>query len=276
MKRLIFVSLIILVVSAVASVFFLSDKEYRFLAQEMATELAMPAGIVWLGLCVACLSAYGQGNHQTAVLCLLLFVVHGLATNRAMARYLAMTLEREYLADQPLQWEPFDALVLLGGGTNESAAGIPQLNQSGDRLTTVARMYHRGLTKRIYCTGTTNSLTCRTFLSPADQAEEILEDLGVPPESTTVVDGYNTKDEMENLSRHLNPEDKVGLVTSARHLPRALRLARSMGLDLVPIPSDFETQPGTHFGPKDAIPSGKAGLITRDCLKEYMAWWFNR
>ena len=276
MKRLFIVSMVVALLGVIGCVFFHPNLEYRFLAQKMVTELSMPAGLVWLGLLLASISAYRQGARRSAALCLLLFTIQSLATNNVMSLYLVGTLERDFLKIQPLESKPLDALVLLGGGTGENAVGIPQLNRAGDRLAMAARLYHRGLTKRIYCTGKAMPLVRRTLMDPADQAEAILRDLGVPAESIFLLDGYNTKAEMESLSKQLDKDYKVGLVTSARHLKRAMRLANANGLNFVPIPSDVITPPKPQFKPLDAVPSAVAGLIIRDCLKEYLAEWFKR
>ena len=48
---------------------------------------------------------------------------------------------------------------------------------------------------------------------------------------------------MRSLAEILDGSQRVGLITSAWHMPRALRLARANGLNPIPVPADFVSPP---------------------------------
>lgn len=58
------------------------------------------------------------------------------------------------------------------------------------------------------------------------------------------------------------------LVTSAAHLPRALRIFQLLGMQPIPAPADFREQ--EHFTYYDYIPSGNALITMESALHEYL------
>ena len=68
---------------------------------------------------------------------------------------------------------------------------------------------------------------------------------------------------------------RVGIVTSAWHLPRAIRLANSVGIKAEPVPADFSN---SQFkpGPSLLIPASDHVHQVTQCLKEHMARMFGR
>ncbi len=108
--------------------------------------------------------------------------------------------------------------------------------------------------------------------SPAEQSTEVLRRLGIPPEAIETLLGRNTAEEMISLgSRFADLSRRVGLLTSAWHLPRAMRLARRNGFEPHPLPSDFLLEP-FFFSPakvlQDCIPNGLAFDRTARITKE--------
>ena len=66
-------------------------------------------------------------------------------------------------------------------------------------------------------------------------------------------------------------DERVGLITSAWHMSRALRLARAQGLRLVPLPADFVTDYEITVTPLDLIPNSQVAMDTTLLLREYLA-----
>jgi len=276
MKWTYLVLLGLLFVAVAVCVFFLPNSDYRLVAQKMATELIMPSALVFAGLLVATISSFRQGANRAAWVCLGTLAVHGLGTSGPVSGFLAKSLERDYFPARPLEEEPFDAVVVLGGGTSETPGGVPQLDRSGDRLALAARMYHRGLAPIIYCTGQRIRATSQMTMDSADQARAILIDWGVPTDAIRKLDGQNTHAEMEELAKQYDASSRIGILTSAWHMKRALRLARSRNLDLIALPADFICMPLSPLTPGAVVPSASAALVTRNCLKEQLAWLFGR
>lgn len=109
----------------------------------------------------------------------------------------------------------------------------------------------------------------------AEQARIILIDLGVPEEAVVRLQGRNTFEEMESIAERFG-DHRVGILTSAWHLPRAMRLAESAGVSAVPVPSNFIGRGVVRDLPagaviRDCVPRHEALLINARAMKEYLA-----
>ena len=270
MKRIVF--LFVLLFAFVAAVFAWPTADGRLVFQKIATDLVMPYAIIWTGLALGCVVSWQKQPRWARFLCLALLLLHTAAGNGLLSQYLALSLERSYEKLQPLDEQPFDLIVVLGGGTNEARNGRAQASSSGDRVVLAARMYHAGLAKRIVCTGSNiAALSVGNRLTPAEGAAEILKGLGVAVEDIGQIDGVNTVHEMKNLANTIQPDERVGLITSAWHMRRALRLASGQGLSFVPLPADFMTNYEITATPPDLIPNSQAAATTNLLLREYLA-----
>ena len=85
--------------------------------------------------------------------------------------------------------------------------------------------------------------------------------------------GANTGEELRNAKRYLAGTDakRVGLLTSAWHMPRALRHAERNGLKVVPIPADFWTDHPPEPLLFSLVPSAEAIAFTHRAILEYLA-----
>lgn len=68
---------------------------------------------------------------------------------------------------------------------------------------------------------------------------------GVPAERLLVIDRARDTEDESRAAKALVAGERVALVTSAWHMPRACALFRSAGIDTVPCPADF----ATHLDP---------------------------
>ena len=80
----------------------------------------------------------------------------------------------------------------------------------------------------------------------SDQAVEtarLLAELGVPPRRISSLGGYNTKSEMLAIADFAveHPGESIGIISSAWHLARVTRLARSCGVEFTAFAADHET-----------------------------------
>jgi len=217
------------------------------------------------------------------------WLVLTLSGNAWVAGMAARSLEAPYQDIDVLKLEPMDVVVVLGGGTNTRLNGNPQAAASGDRVTVAARLYYGGITNQLICTGSQKYMSSPQDLHPRDEASEILVSLGVPEKSVLKMKGNNTSEEIQNLKTWLSDKDnsknqstdpdalsdptkpfRVGIVTSAWHMTRALRLAKTNGLEVVPVPADFFSEPFVPT-PNWVVPSGNNLDITAIVIKEYLA-----
>ena len=200
--------------------------------------------------------------------------------NLAVKRALIESLEQPFEAIAPLECEPFDAILVLGGSTNVTVNGFPQLSFAGDRVMLAARLFHAGKTKIVIVSGQQFARTTPKDLDPKDEAQRILVEIGIPEEKIVMLNGMNTSEEIANLKKWLgiHPEinpGRIGLVSSAWHLPRALKLAAANGLNVEPVPANFLSGPYVPE-PSMIVPSGENLQWTGVMLHEYLGRWLGR
>lgn len=254
------------------------------MVEKMLTGLASPVGILWLGLITTVYFCLLLRQGWPAAIGFFCWVVLTLGGNAWVAGMLARSLEAPYQDISVLELEPMDVVVVLGGGTNTRLNGNPQAAASGDRITVAASLYHSGITNRLVCTGSQTYRSSPKDLHPREEATAILMSLGVPQKALLEMRGNNTFEEMESLKKWLadeakkNPEtesgqptqQRVGIVTSAWHMKRAMRLARDNGLEVIAVPANFFSEPFVPT-PGWVIPSGRNLDITSLLVKEYLA-----
>ena len=248
------------------------------MVEKMVTELAMPIGIVWLALMVMVYFCLLTKQAWPAFVGFVCWLILTLAGNFFVSNWLVSTLEQPYQTIDVFKMEPLDTLVVLGGGTTSRLTGGSQLTSSGDRVATAARMYHAHQVKNIICTGSDSFPASPVDLNPRDEATEVLIGLGVPAENITQLKGHNTSEEMSSLKSLINSNSglgKVGILTSAWHLSRAIRLAKANGMELVPVPSDFLTEPNRP-SPNLIVPNADRIDVTAKTLKELLAGLIGR
>ena len=136
---------------------------------------------------------------------------------------------------------------MLGGGGGPGAHGRQQGNSSGDRLILAAQLYHQKIAKKFICTGQRIASMNSSGVDPAVASRDILLNLGVPDSAIEMMGGRNTSEEMRELAgRFRDSKARIGLLTSAWHLPRAMRLANRNGLQPIPLPADFRSGPRSN------------------------------
>jgi uncharacterized SAM-binding protein YcdF (DUF218 family) len=152
-----------------------------------------------------------------------------------------------------------------------------------------AQMWHAGKTEAIICTGeddfvpeatsgTSNSIDKRDLHNPARLGVDVLMSLGVPRDRLFRIGGVNTSAEMKNLVQFLKAPPasfpnagSLGLITSAFHIRRAMRLASQESLDLSPIPVSFRTGVPEPLRLADFVPTVSAGSQFFVVIREHLA-----
>jgi uncharacterized SAM-binding protein YcdF (DUF218 family) len=218
----------------------------------------MPATSVWLAIIGIAIAAAIRGQRARALGWVVVALSLSLVGGRGTAILAMRALEREMTID----WRdepPFDAVVVLGGGSWAGVvAGQPELDFSGDRIMLGARLYHRGQARLLVTTGSSATRT----RDCSRETEQIWNDLGIPSDDILrVPEPVNTQQEIAAVAR-LRDENgwrRIGLVTSAWHMPRALEFCRREGLDVMPLPADHHAF-GDHVSTMAAtylLPRGK-------------------
>jgi uncharacterized SAM-binding protein YcdF (DUF218 family) len=171
-----------------------------------------------------------------------------------------------------------DAIVLLGGLLEPLPAGAPlpgDLNGSADRAWFAARLWQAGKAPVLVCTGGLAPLS-RAAGPECPAVAALLADLGVPAEAIRIESASRTTRENAQAVRALLPgAQRLLLVTSARHMPRALLAFRQLGLEPVPAPTDHAAQPGRPFAASALWPSAGALALSTAVWHEWLgrAWY---
>jgi uncharacterized SAM-binding protein YcdF (DUF218 family) len=226
--------------------------------EKLLTALVLPAGALWA-------AAFGLGwwlvlrqRRRQAAAALLAWGAFSLAGNVWVGQAMLAWLEAGFQPAPP--GARFDAVLVLGGGTDLTPWRAPQLGTAGDRLRVGAELFASGRTEVLVTSGSSIAeLGQKQERDLAHETAALWEQMGVPRGAIVEVPGpKNTSQEVAALGALVRARGwrRVGLVTSASHLRRAMRLAGRHGLRATPIPADVrgEIQPASMVG---LVPSGQ-------------------
>lgn len=210
----------------------------------------MPAGLVWLGLLAFVRVLAGRGLPRFACAAGGLWLLYTLAGNAWLGSAGLAWLQRGYASVDPVGQGPFDAVAVLGGGVDVSEGGTPTLTVAGDRAVVAVRMYRAGTTALLVAPGPFVLLRSGTVTSEAAATAALWRHLGVPEKSIVLLEGpRTTTDEVLALKAAVTERGwrRVGLLTSAWHLRRAMRLCQRYAVEAVPLPADAVAMPQAHL-----------------------------
>jgi uncharacterized SAM-binding protein YcdF (DUF218 family) len=129
--------------------------------------------------------------------------------------------------------------------------------------------------KKILVTGGDSRIIKRSVYNEADFISANLQDLHIPAADIMVENSARNTIENAKFSKQLL--DSTGdkgpylLVTSALHMPRALRIFRKQGLDVSPYPCNFTVvQYNTRLNLDNFVPSGASLYAWKILLKEWI------
>jgi uncharacterized SAM-binding protein YcdF (DUF218 family) len=139
----------------------------------------------------------------------------------------------------------YDSIVVLGGGLLPAVLperGTSLVTVGAERIWTAAKLYRDGVAPRIIVSGG-SYLEQQGYEVPleAETMSKFLVALGVPVDS--IVQEGRSLNTIENMREvhTLVGAAQVALVTSAYHMPRALRIAQREGLNAAAFPTDFRS-----------------------------------
>lgn len=145
------------------------------------------------------------------------------------------------LENQYATWngsEPVDYIVVLGGGYTYNRHWAPSsnlLNNSLPRVTEAVRQWRRYPQAKLIFTGAAAGYNRR---SNASVAAEVAQSLGVPADATIVLDQpHDTGEEAQAIKQTVGAHPFL-LISSANHLPRAMRFFQGAGLNPLPAPAN--------------------------------------
>lgn len=152
--------------------------------------------------------------------------------------------EQQYPPTPVAQSPTADAIVLLGGDISIPIPPRVESQVRGNRSVHTFRLYRAGKAPLIIVSGG-NVFPQEGFRPEAAYTAVLLQEWGIP-KSAIIFEGIsrNTRENAVETSRLLKNRqlNRVLLVTSAFHMPRALATFRGVGIDAVPSPSSISAE----------------------------------
>ncbi len=189
-------------------------------------------------------------------------------------------LESRYPVIPVAEAGPADAVVVLGGilGPAHRDGTIPNWSDAVDRFEAGVALMRAGRADRLIFTGAKRSW----FMGETTEGEELRKlavARGVPAEKilvTRFID--NTATEATAIAERMKAGhlQRVILVTSAFHMPRAAYLFRKAGVECQPFPVDFRADAGRALEWIDFVPSAGGWAGTETALRELYGCAFYR
>jgi len=202
------------------------------------------------------------------------------AGNPRTAEYLLASLEQQYPPVAISELPNADAIVVLGGGI-----GIPlpprqdiDLGGSADRYLYATRLFQAGKARMIVLSGG-NVFPQPGFEGEAVYAAQLLQSWNVPAEAILIESqSRNTYQNAVETKKLLakNKLNKVLLVTSAAHMPRALAVFRHQAIDTTPATTDVLVVKQNQPAALQWIPNIGALGGTTYAVREYLGIWYYR
>ena len=161
---------------------------------------------------------------------------------------LLQPIERSYPANPPLS--KVDGIIVLGGGEDARASaywGQMQFNEGGDRFAAGIALARQFQDAQLLFTGGSGALrdVAGATVSEASIAGRFFLDQGIDPDRLLLEGRSRNTTENASLSLVLanpSPDETWVLVTSAFHMPRAVRSFEAAGwTGLVAWPVDYRT-----------------------------------
>ena len=249
-----------------------------FSIQKLIALLAMPAGFLWLLLLLASLFCFCKKRKPFGSFLLAMALLYACAGNVHLGTALMARLESSIPQVDPATTDPFEAVFVLGGGSEEDPSGRPELSPSGDRIYLAARLWHLGKARLLVASGTSRD-SHRGLRNGGEETRALWRGLGIPDSAILVVQEpcWITQDEIAAYRRlqERHGWKRMALVSSASHLPRAMALARRAGLAVVPLGADWRGR-SRAFQLMDLAPHADGFRDVQRACWEFLGRWVGR
>ena len=204
-----------------------------------------------------------------------------------VALTLLMLLTSPYLNDLALRkWESkpvaksdlplSDIGIVLTGMTSSDMEPRDQLhfNESADRITEAIMLLDNGVIKKLIISGGTPSFA-ENSIAESIQLEQLLLASDVSPRDYHLeTRSRNTYENAKYCAEYVLSEklenQKILLITSAFHMPRALACFKKQGINVSAYPVDFKTSPSISIS--SFIPSSQPLDYWRLLIKEWIGY----
>lgn len=166
-----------------------------------------------------------------------------------------------------------DVIIMLGGGATLDTPNVGEkghlMGTAANRLLTCAQLYYKLKIPVVISGGQVFESTG----TEAEIAKGILKDIGIPEDKIIAENRSLNTTQNAKYTREIMDEygfQKPILVTSAFHMDRAVRQFQKVGMNVIPYPTDYQTNIHRRIDFIDFIPSAEALLKVNTALKEYI------
>ncbi len=256
--------------------------KYVHFSFKITAVVRLPIGVGLLLLFTALLVAYNR--KASAILVISALAILWLSSTTGFSDLLARSLELKYLP--PEEIPSAEVMVVLGGGTEPAAypRTTVELNGAGDRVLYAAQVYKEGKAAHILLSGGDLEWLDEGSTTPAEDMAAILTQIGVPQDALWLeTESKNTYENALYAKQFLEEKEinKILLVTSAMHMPRAVALFEKQGFEVIPLPVDYSVtnspiaaEGAEGFAAKflDILPSASNLSLTTNAMKEYIGF----
>ncbi len=177
----------------------------------------------------------------------LALIALGLACWTSWPNAMLRDLEARYPAPDGLDLQHYQGIVVLGGALSSpqlwQAHRQVGLNNQAERMTEAVALMRRNAHLRLLFTGGNGSISGEGA-SEAERAKVLFDALGVDPSRVSYESASRNTYENALLTASLPGVDKTRpwiLLTSAFHLPRAMRVFEHVGWNVTAWPVDYRT-----------------------------------
>ncbi|HEX3047839.1 MAG TPA: YdcF family protein [Bacillota bacterium] len=229
----------------------------------------LPPGILILVFIWLCFRLRGKSGRPSITLIVTTIILY-LSSSSLISNLLIHSLEYRY---QPPRQVRGDVIIMLGGG---ATLDTPNLHGQGhltgpaaNRLLTCMQLYRELKTPLILSGGQVT----KTTGVEAEIARRLLLETGIPAERILIENKSRNTTENARYTKKLLQKyhyRRPILVTSAFHMPRAVKQFQKSGVKVLPCPTDYRTRPSYRFEWASLIPSAGAMEETSVALKEYL------
>jgi len=168
-----------------------------------------------------------------------------LFSSRIVSNLLISILENRYLSVQ-LPADSCSAIVVLGGAgqITERSSNRLEVNEAGDRIIHCAKLYKKGICRRIITSGGPVDPALKDMLPEGLHNAMLLMEMGV--DSVDIIVETKAKNTHEHgpyiaqILDSLGLPKKIILVTSASHMIRSEAVFKKYGFTVYPAPADFQ------------------------------------
>lgn len=247
-----------------------------FIVSKIVASLLYPLGWVFSFSVLSAILGL-LGKHRQSFFCTLLAIaVLVCFSTPYIPNKAGWAIEKLYLPLKPSSYPRTDVIIVLGGGLSPRRwpEQAPALNGRSDRFHEAARLYHATRAPFVLLSGG-DGLEKTVDGQISKDGVRLLKQLGVP-EAAIIAEAssLNTEQNAQESLKLMQAREfrKALLVTSAIHMPRSVATFRTVGIDVIPAPTDYRFSDSLPDTPLAWFPQIDMLMRSTAIVREYIGF----